>query len=261
MIKSVIKAIHILQLFSTNEPRLSLAEISERLEIPKSTAHNLLNTLLSEGFIEKVDGDAYALGTAIIALTQSVRINVEFRDRAAPLIRALADTCRESVYLAIPENDQVLYIYAIESPHRLMARSAVGEHAPLHCTSVGKAILAAMPDKDIEDMISRVRLSQFTQNTITSWQDLETELIHCRERGYAIDNQEHEENTFCIGRAILDSHGQVVGACSISGRDPEIIRGRADALSQDLIEATQEISRLMGYVPSRPSSLVNRPAP
>jgi DNA-binding IclR family transcriptional regulator len=93
VINSVLKAVDILKVFSSSEPRLSLAEIGSRLGLPKSTTHNLLKTLLSQSFIEKTDDGRYALGTAIIALTQSVRVNLELRDIAAPLLRSLAGGC------------------------------------------------------------------------------------------------------------------------------------------------------------------------
>ncbi len=100
--------------------------------MPKSTVHSLLNTLLADGFVEQVEDGSYALGTAVIVMTQSVRVNVELRDRAAPHLRELADQCAESVYLTIRDGDYVLYIYAIESSRRLIARTAVGDRAYLH---------------------------------------------------------------------------------------------------------------------------------
>ena len=103
MIKSVAKAIRIMNLFSAAEPRLSIAEISRQIGMPKSTTHNILKTLMADGFIERCSGDDYALGTAVVALSQKVRVNVEIRDRAAPLVRALADRCEESVYLTVRE--------------------------------------------------------------------------------------------------------------------------------------------------------------
>jgi DNA-binding IclR family transcriptional regulator len=108
MIQSVVKALKIMELFSPSEPRLALREISQRLNMPRSTAHNLLNTLVSAGYVEKVDGDQYALGTAIVELTQNVRVNVELRDRAAPFLRRLADSCHESVYLTVRNGRHVL---------------------------------------------------------------------------------------------------------------------------------------------------------
>lgn len=258
MIQSVLKAIDMLYLFSPTEPTLTLGEISKRMNMPKSTAYNLLNTLASRGFIERVNDDYYALGTAIIPLTQSARVNAELRDRAAPLLRELADACKESVYLTYFDGDFVLYIYAIETSNRLMARSAVGDRVHPHCTGVGKAILAALPWPQVESLIGRIGLPRFNEHTITEPEALRQELELTRQRGYSIDNQEHELGIYCIGAAICDSQGKPIGACSVSGLDPEIIDTRVSALSADLLYTSQEISRRMGYVPAIPSLIVPR---
>lgn len=250
MINSVLKAIRIMRLFSATEPVLTLAEISARLGMPKSTVHNLLTTLLSEGFIEKVGRESYALGTAIIPLTQNVRVNVDLRDRAAPLLRQLADECRESVYLAVHDGDRALYIYAVESPKRLLARTAVGDRTPLHCTSLGKAILAYLPPDEVATILGRVPLVPYTPATITDVDDLYAELARTRERGYAIDRQEHERSTFCLGAPILDHRARTIGACSISGTDPDIVGARINELSARVRQVAEEVSRRMGFVPA-----------
>ena len=153
MIKSVAKAIDIMRAFSPSEPRLTLAEIARRRGLPKSTVHNLLATLLAYGFIEKAGDDYYALGTAIIALTQAVRVNVELRDRAAPLLRELADACRESVYLTVLDRDHCLYIYAIESPKRLLARIQDAE------VSVVAEVVLPRHDLDPRRRAQRLRIT------------------------------------------------------------------------------------------------------
>lgn len=255
MINSVLKAIKIMQLFNASAPRLTLVEISQALNLPKSTAHNLLATLQSQGFIERTDDDRYALGKAIIALTQAVRVNVELRDRAAPLLRKLADTCRESVYLTVLEGDYVLYIYAVESPHRLLARTAVGDRVHPHCTSVGKAILAALPLEKVEEIIERVGLPAFTRFTITDFETLSEELARTRSRGYAIDHEEHEEGIYCIGAPIYNERGRVIASCSIAGVDPTNVDERVVELSSLVRHTAQEISRRMGFVPDRLSSV------
>jgi DNA-binding IclR family transcriptional regulator len=259
MINSVLKAIDILQAFSPSEPRLTLAEIAGRLGMPKSTTHNLLATLLSCGFVEKVDADRYALGTAVVALTQAVRVNVELRDRAAPLLRDLADQCRESVYLTVLDGDYGLYIYAVESPNRLMARTAVGDRAHLHCTSVGKAMLAYLPEAEVEAIVARVGLPASSARTIARLDDLREELAATRARGFAIDKQEHELRTFCIGAPIFDASGRAIAACSISGADPEILGRRLAELSQRVREVAQEASRRMGFVPPRQALVLAPP--
>jgi IclR family transcriptional regulator, acetate operon repressor len=261
VIHSVVKAIRILNLFSAAEPRLSLAVISARLEMPKSTAHNLLNTLLSLGYIEKVDGGHYALGTAPLTLTQRIRVNVEVRDPAAPLLRSLSDVTHESVYLTVLDGDFVLYIYAVESPQRLAARTAVGDRAHLHCTAVGKSILAYLDEAGRAAIVRRQGLPAFTQATITDAAALAAELSATRSRGFAIDRQEHERGTYCIGAPIFDAHGSVLGACSVSGVDPEIAGERMADIARHTQLAAQQISRLMGYVPARMSAISDTPQP
>lgn len=256
MIQSVSKAIAILEAFRPEEPRLSLSELSQRLRMPKTTVHHLLNTLAAHGLIEKTDDGRYALGAAIISLTQAVRINVELRDRAAPLLRELADACRESVYLMVLDGDHGLYIYAIESPRRLLARTAVGDRVPLHCTSLGKAILSALPEEEMEEIVARVGLPRFTPATITTLEALRQELAETRERGYAIDHGEHEKGIYCVGAPILRHDGRVIGACSVSGQDPAIAGDRAAELARLVVHTAQEISRRMGYVATRPSSII-----
>jgi DNA-binding IclR family transcriptional regulator len=257
VINSILKALDILALFSAAEPRLSLAEISRRLDMPKSTVHHLLATLMTRSFIERVDNDQYALGTAPIHLAQSARVNVELRDRAAPLLRQLADTGHESTYLTVRDGDELLYMYAIESPRRLLARTAIGEHVPMHCTSNGKAILAHMDVTEVTAIAGRQGLPAFTCNTLTHLPDLLQNLELVRKRGYALDTEEHELKTFCVGVAIFDGSQRVIGACSISGNDPQIIDRRLAEIAPQVQYTAQEISRRMGFVPGAPSQIID----
>ena len=259
VINSLLKAIKIMNLFDASASRLSLPEISSQVGIPKSTAHSILKTLLSEGYIEKVDRDLYALGTAPLVLSQNIRVNVEIRDPAAPLLRKLADSTRQSVYLTIKDDHYALYIYAIESPQRLLARTAVGDRVPLHCTSVGKAILSQLTDEEVKQIVDSVGLTRYTDKTITDMDALQRDLKSTRSRGYAIDGEEHEIDTYCVGAPVVDELGHVIGACSVSGGDPEIVGAQLPEVAQAVRYTAQEISRRMGYVPARPSSVAPPP--
>ncbi len=259
MIHSITKALDILSLFSAQKPRLSLTEISHTLAIPKSTAHHILATLVSSGYIERVENDEYALGTRVIVLTQNARVNIEIRDRAAPLLRQLADLSKESTYLTIWENENVLYIYALKSPRRLLARTAVGERVPMYCTSVGKAILSCLRQDEVIEIMKRLKMTPFTENTLTTLDSLLADLALTRQRGYALDHAEHESNVFCIGAPIFSGDSKVVGACSVSGVDPEIVGARLGELSNQVVLTAQEISRRMGYVPQKFSYVLSLP--
>lgn len=256
MVKSVLKALDILEVFSREEPILTLGQISERLGLPKSTAHNILKTLASRGYIERAEEGAYALGKNIISLTQTIYVNVDLRDRAAPLLREVSDSCHETVYLAVLAGDAGLYIYAVETPGRLLSRTAVGDRAPLHCTAGGKAILSGMSNDDVIELVSRAGLRRWTDSTIVDRDVLLEELKRVRERGYSTDCAEHEANVYCVAAPIREEHGNVIAGCSISGRDPEIVGRREEELSRRIMYAAQSISRQMGFMPKRGSALV-----
>ncbi len=251
MIHSVAKAIDILHAFTPSEPRLALGEIAHRLGLPKSTAHNLLGTLVAGGMVERTDDDRYALGPQLIALTLGVRVNVELRDRAAPLLRELADACRDSVFLTVRDGDSCLYIYAVESATRLQARTAIGDRSPLHCTAVGKAMLSCMPLAEVDAIVGRAGMTAFTENTITTLDQLHEQLAITRRRGFSTDNGEHEPGIYCVGAPIFDAGGTVIGGCSLSGTDPQIIQNRIDEISRRVRYAAQECSRRIGYIPAR----------
>jgi IclR family transcriptional regulator, acetate operon repressor len=259
MIGSVLKAIDILHLFSAEDPRLGLAEISGRLGLPKTTAHSLLNTLVARRLVEKTDDGRYALGAEIVALTQAVRINVELRDLAAPLLRELSDACRESVYLAVLDGAFCLYIYAVESPRRLRARTAVGDRAHLHCTAVGKAMLSCLEPVAVAQIVAQAGLPRFTMVTITDLPKLEEELERTRVRGYALDHGEHEPGNYCVGAPIFNRRGQVIAACSVAGTDPAIVDGKLADYATHVLFAAQEISRYLGYLPARAAAVVAAP--
>lgn len=253
MIESVLKAFRVMDLFSYERPRLTLAEISRAMGIPKSTAHNLLNTLKSIGMIEKLDDDTYALGLGLLPMTQYLRVNVEIRDRAAPLLRNLADACVESVYLAVLDRNGCRFIYVIETSRRLQARSALGGVSPLHSSGIGKAMLSFLPDDTAQRILSETGLPRFTANTIVEMPRLAEEIALIRARGFSTDHSENEERTYCIGAPIFDERGNTIAACSLAGIDPEIVGEKLPHLSPCVLFTAQEISRRMGFVPHKVS--------
>jgi len=250
MINSVLKAVELLESFSPEDPRRTLADFAEITGYPKTTIYTLAATLVKTGLLEK-NGDSYSLGRAVIRMTQSVLINVELRDRAAPILRELADKTRESVYLTVPDGERVLYTYAIESSHRLAARSALGDHAYYHSTSVGKAILAFMDQDERSRLLDRTGLPAVTPNTITDRARLDAELADTRARGYSIDRSENERGTFCIGAPIYDNNRGVIASCSVSGNSERVVTDLLSTFEPVLLDAADQISRRMGYVPLR----------
>lgn len=257
MIRSLLKALDLLEAFDAGRSECTLAELAQISGHPKTTLRTILATLESRGYITRV-GARYALGTAVVRLSQSVHVNLEIRDRAAPELRRLADSVGESVYLTVPDGNHVLYIYAIESSHRLEARSAIGDHALFHSTAVGKAALAFLPEEEQRRIVAAVGLPRRTARTITDPARLEHELAEIRSRGYATDESENEEQTYCLGAPIFGAGGALVASCSISGNVPAVLHEEQERLAEALTAAADAISKRLGYVPSRARLVVAR---
>lgn len=216
-IKSLQKALEVLNCFAAKSS-LGVTEISERLGLYKSNVHNILTTLQAMDYVEKDEGsDKYKLGMGIFALSRALGDTFSITKIASPYMQELANITDERVYLAIPHQHEVVYLeamYPAESTH--LMRSLLGERAQMHCTGLGKAMLANMPQEIVETYLQR-ELKAFTDQSITDKEALRQELQLTKQRGYAIDNMEHEFGVKCVALPIFDKSRNLYAAMSISG--------------------------------------------
>lgn len=216
-VKSLQKALEILNCF-IKKPRLGVTEISEMLDLNKSNVHNILSTFKAMNYLEQdEESGKYYLGIGIFELCQSAGDRFSIRNIVMPFMQEIADTTGEMVYLAVPHEDEVIYLealYPVDSFN--LMRVILGERARMFCTGIGKAILANLPADVQEDYISR-ELPAYTANTITDKETLRRELCITRERGFAIDNMEHEFGVMCVAMPVINRRGVVEGAVSVSG--------------------------------------------
>jgi len=245
-IRSVGRAIKILEAFN-NKSKLGITEISKMLQIPKSTTHDIVTTLEKEGILEKdSESSKYYLGIKLFELGDRARENFELRKVAIPYLKELNEMFDETVHLTVPENGEVLYIECFESTKRLRTYSVIGIRAPMYCTAVGKAILAFLPDKEINKIIGK-GLKRFTNNTITDNKKLLDELKKIRKTGYAVDNMEHEEGVRCVGAPIKENSGYPIASISISGPSQRITDEMIPQLAFHTIRVANAISERIVY--------------
>ncbi|MFQ5835288.1 MAG: IclR family transcriptional regulator [bacterium] len=246
--KSVKKAIEVLEALAKTENGVGITQLSRELNLPKSTIHQVLSTLKSVRFVEQSPEDKkYHLGLRIFELGNIVQSQLQLRKIAHSYLYSLSRKTNETTYLVVLENGGIVYIDCVESTARLRARPLFGERVPLHCTSLGKAIMAFLPEEKINEIIQEDGLEQFTDNTITDPQVLKRELKEIRKRGYAIDNMEHEEGICCVGAPIRNHRKEVFAAISVSGPSQRFDPPRIQAMAKLVMETSQEISRKMGY--------------
>jgi DNA-binding IclR family transcriptional regulator len=247
VVKPVHNAIRILEVLG-KEQGLGVTRVSKLLKLPKSSVHDILSTLHHDGLVEK-DGERnhYSLGLKLFELGNQARANLELRRIATPFLRTLNEDLDETVHLTILDGWEVLYIECFESTKQLRTYSVIGVRAPLHCTAVGKAILAYFTEKQVDQMVKAMGLAKFTENTITDRKTLDRELAEIRRRGYAVDNAEHEEGVRCIGAPIRNHEAQVRASISVSGPSQRMSPARDEEVGKLLMNKTVEISRRLGY--------------
>jgi DNA-binding IclR family transcriptional regulator len=246
-LKSLRKAMRILECFSFREPRLSLTDIARKVGLPLSTTHRILATLRGAGVVEQEGGrDLYRLGVKLLELGSVVLANMEVHREALPFIEELVRETGETVHLGVFDGAQVVSIEKMDSPHGLASNVTIGKGAPAYCTGVGKALLAFQPDA-VVDHVCRLGLAAHTPQTITEPAKLRKELAQVRSLGYAVDNTEHQPDVRCVAAPIRSHSGNVIASLSISGPTTRIPRDRIPGLASRVREVAAKLSARLGY--------------
>lgn len=245
MVPSIQKAIRILELLAS-EPGLNSTRVSEKLGLPKSSVHDILSTLEKESFVFRSQGGGLQLGLRLFELGNKSLGNIEIRKVSESCLQWLNKEIDETVHLTILENDEVLYIECFESSKRLRINSVIGVRAPLYCTAVGKAIMAYLPESEIDRIIKTYGIPKITDQTIIDAQELKKELAATARRGYAIDNSEHEEGVRCVAAPIQSRMGDISASISISGPTQRIKMGDIPHLAELVMKTAWEISQRLG---------------
>mgnify|MGYP006288775631 FL=1 len=247
IVRSVKRAILVLELLSERH-RLNATEITKTTGFPKSTVHDLLATLESERLVHRdPDSNRFSLGFKLFGLGNAARLDMDLRRIAYPYLQEINRRLDETAQLAVLDGYEVVYLEAIESSKRLRTYSVIGVRAPAYCSAVGKSILAFRPADEVDDYLSRVELEPFTETTITDPDTFRAELETVRQRGFGIDDREHEEWVRCLGAPIMDFTGHAVAGISITGPSQRLSEERDRELIAPILDATRAISERIGH--------------
>ena len=219
-VKSLKRAIAVLDCFSQKEPELSVTEIARKLDMQKSTIFNILSTFQESGILIKNPSNSkYRLGYNLLHLSYIINSGISIREDFLPFLKEIANTTGEVCYFGLLDGLEVLYIDAVYPLTQLQARNILGERAPLYCTGLGKAMLANLSEDQINAVLTGP-MPPFTKCTITDPDVLRNELEEIRQNGFAVDNMEHEFGIRCVAVPVFGLSGNVLGAVSVSGPSP-----------------------------------------
>jgi IclR family acetate operon transcriptional repressor len=232
-VKSLGKALAVLNAIAAADRPLTIAETAVKAGIARPTAYRFVQTLLAAGYLaqDPLDG-RLSIGFAVLPLASSLLDRNRMRIEALPHLHALAQRTGERANLGILFRDCVVYIAGVEKPALPTIYSRFGKNAPAHCSSLGKAILAFLPEAEVRALLGRKPLAAYTDATITNRAAFMKELAETRSRGYAIDRAEHVTGSCCMAAPIFDANNQPIGAIGISGRKLETLLKHHDLIRQ-----------------------------
>ncbi len=241
------KVLAIFDLLDRTPGGLQLRSIVQLTKLNKSTAWRFLAHLEGAGYVVR-DGDgAYLLGPRLVHLGAGSTYHGTIRRVSQPLLEELWRETGETVNLGVLDGKEVLYLVVLESPHSFRLVSQAGLRRPLHCTALGKVILAGQPTSARDELLNSTQLDKLTPRSITRPVALIAELGRIHSRGYAVDNEEVVAGARCIAAPILDCSGYVAAAVSVSGPVARMPRARIPAIAQCVQRAGNRISAALGY--------------
>jgi len=247
------KALSILSILATEKNGLGMMELAKKIGLNRSTVYRLVSALSESGFVRQDPvTQKYSLGLKIIELAGHMLAEMEVREVARPLLQRLMRLTNETIHLGIlgrggASGGEVIYIDKIDGPEAVGLLTSVGKTLPAYVTAMGKAIMAYLPEQDLEDVLDRQSFEARTENTITDKQAFRDHLKIVRSRGYATDNEENRLTACCIGAPVFDVNGDAVAAISISGPSFRMTPKKMSALSEPLKATALEISKGLGY--------------
>lgn len=224
-----------------------LTELADHLDLPNSTVHNHLSTLMERDYVVK-DAGVYRVSLRFLDLGEYARNRRKIYELGKPEIEELAEETGEVASLLVEENGRGVYIWSADGENAVPLDIHSGKHVDLHATAVGKAILAHLSDDRVAEIVDRRDLPEHTPSTITDPDVLAEELAEIRERGYAIDDEERVQGMRCVGTAIKSESGNVIGSISISGPTSAMPMDRlTETLTEHLLGTANVIELKVAY--------------
>lgn len=234
--------------FTESKPELRVSELSERLDLNKSTVSRILGTLQKEGWVSlNPDSGKYRLGLGLISLAGVALGRLDVRGVSQPYLNDLVIATGETVNVTVLDAGECVNIERARSPQPIRYVGWIGRRTPIHCTAAGKVLLAGMETTAIADALLARPLLAYTDKTIVDRSALQRSLIQIRNQGYAIVHEEFEEGFSAIAAPVCDHTGRVIAAISISGPTYRMGAGVIENYIEPLLKISGQISADMGH--------------
>lgn len=245
-VKSASRVLEIIDYLLSAEEDVTLMELSNELDIPKSSMSQLLSTMVNKNYLVKSKGNIYKLGYKLISAGNKARTSNDIYSASISILKETVAKTDETVFLAIRSSKEIIYLAKVDSENSTRTTAQPGMRKPLHCTGLGKAFLS-FEKKDIRaDLIQSITLEGYTTNTITERKVLERSIVEYQNQGYVIDNEENDISVYCVAAPIYGDQGQMVAAISCAGSKPRML-DKQQIIIDEITTAAKEISKTQGF--------------
>lgn len=244
-VSSLAKGLLILELLA-ERGELSASEVASALETNRAASHRFLSTLRDLGYVDKNQEGKFSLSFKALELGMKKLDSFDIRDVAHPYLQELALAFKETVNLGHWDRGTVVHLDKVNSTEILRLDHGLGGHAPAYCTGLGKAILAFLPDVEIDMYLQSVEFTPYTSKTVTTPEQLMDEIENIRKKGYAIDDEELSIGLRCIAAPVLDYSGRPSYALSISGPTQRMKDERMEFMQEKLLSVCRRLTRKIG---------------
>src|SRR6204780_5047348 len=244
---AVERALAMLEAVAQESEGLSNAEISRKLHIPKSSASYILRTLESRNYLTRdEESGKYRVGLKILSLSRGALSGLDVRGVALPIMRHLTQQTGLTCHLAVLDGPEAVYIEKVEPEGFIRMDTWVGRRMSVHATSVGKAIVAHIPQEQLEQILRKSGMEKRTPKTLTTMPRLLKELDKVRAQGYAVDDEENNLGARCVGAPVFNDHGAIEAALGLSGTTQQVSPQTMPRILDALKDAARHIPLGMG---------------
>jgi len=241
---SVDRAINLFELLASSPSGLTLSELSRKLNIPKSTTHYLIYTLVTRGYVQRASSGRYSLGMRFVDVASASTAGLNLGALATPYLRQIAARLNLTSILAVLGGAEAVIIGKVTWARNgdVGGGAWVGRHLDLHCTAQGKALIANLLDEELDQLLAGRELAQFTHKTIVSLAALKAHLAEVRANGFSMNDEEHVYRVRAVAAPVVDSWGMVIAAISVRGSTDQIPSSRLRELGEEMIRASRDMT-------------------
>ena len=246
-VPSVGRALTVLEVLAESNNGYTLSDLGRRLDVPKSSLHGMLRTLEERGYVSRNPAThRFRLGLRLLTLANLALNELGLVEQASPHLRLLMERTRLTVHMAILDRGEAVLVAKVNPPGILRLATWVGKRMDLHCTGVGKALLAYLPENEFQSLVKNYGFTRYNENTITSIKRLRNECQQIRRLGYSAEDEEGEIGFGCLGAPVFDRSGNAVAAISVAGTTTQITADNFEMCVKLVKRSADDISQSLG---------------